>query len=65
MVELLQALPWPLVCGAALLVGHKHGVRYWADKVEAKRVSDAARLDKLEKEVQSLVLAQNMRGLSR
>ena len=65
MLELLQALPWPVVCGSALFVGHKHGLRYWEAKAEAKRVSDTSRLDKLETEIKALISAQNLKGLHR
>jgi hypothetical protein len=63
MNDLLQALPWPLVCGAVLWVAHKHGEHFWAARLEAKRLSDQDRLTKVEGEVKALILAQNLKGL--
>ena len=65
MLELLQSLPWPLVCGAALFVAHRHGNQYWAVRVESKLVSDQQRLAAVETEVRALIAAQNMKGLHR
>lgn len=63
MIELLIALPWPLVCGLLLWVGHKHGERYWAARAETKHLSDQDRLAKIESEVKALIQAQNLKGL--
>jgi hypothetical protein len=56
---------WPLVAGGALWMA-RDAFTYWlAHQLRLKEAAESDRLAKLEREVQMLVQAQNVRGMGR